>query len=236
MPKLLRDGPWGPSDWTQTASGRMFYPLAPRVEDVAIGDISHHLAATPRFRGATREPYSVGHHSLLASLYIVSEWHERPPADQDLTDDQFAAYGLLHDAGEAYLWDASRPIKQHALFKPFRDVEDNLQRVIYEACGLDPTREPRALKLVDRRLLRTEQRDLMPPPGTGEDRDDVDPYPTVIKPLSFVEARHGFMVRFGQLVNRGAVRWPEGVARMPAAPVIPSDLPTLQPTRLDLGL
>lgn len=40
-----------------TASGIMFYPLAPRVEDVRIKDIAHQLAATNRFTGATRFPY-----------------------------------------------------------------------------------------------------------------------------------------------------------------------------------
>jgi hypothetical protein len=187
----------------------MFYPLSPRPEDVAVGDIAHHLAATPRFRGATREPYSVGHHSILASLFIAAEWSA--PGEHDLTPDQFAGYGLLHDASEAYLWDASRPIKQHALFAPFRDVEAHLQRTIYQACGLDPDREPAALKVVDRRLLRTEQRDLMPGPGRGEERGDMPPYPTKIEPMGFFEARHAFMVRFSQLAERGALQWPQGV-------------------------
>lgn len=54
-------------DWMQTASGRMFWPVDPRPEDVEINDIAHALSLTCRYCGHVREFYSVAQHSVLVS-------------------------------------------------------------------------------------------------------------------------------------------------------------------------
>jgi uncharacterized protein len=41
--------------WFQTFTGRAFFPLNPRPEDVVLEDIAHHLANICRFGGAVRE-------------------------------------------------------------------------------------------------------------------------------------------------------------------------------------
>lgn len=52
-------------DFICTYTGRKFYPLDPRPEDVCIEDIAHALALVNRFGGHTRVPYSVAQHSVL---------------------------------------------------------------------------------------------------------------------------------------------------------------------------
>lgn len=190
------------TDWIMTASGRRFWPLEPRVEDVDIGDIAHHLAHLCRFTGAVREFYSVAQHSVQISLALAptlagpSRLHDRAVWRAR------GLYGLLHDASEAYLVDVPRPLKRDPSFRVYRVFEERLQTVIYDAFGLTMTGEPADLKVVDRRMLRTEQRDLMPPAGPGEYRHDVAPFDSV----SFAEgtwmpwrARLVFLNRFVEL-------------------------------------
>jgi hypothetical protein len=85
-------------DWIQTYSGRQFWPLDPRVEDVHLEDIAHALSNVCRYTGHVREFYSVAEHSVHVS------WSCEP---------EDALWGLLHDASEAYLADMARPVKQN---------------------------------------------------------------------------------------------------------------------------
>lgn len=181
------------SDWIMTASGRPFWPLEPRLEDIAIEDIAHHLSNLCRFTGAVRLFYSVAQHSVEVSLamapHLVTARHR-----------SLGLYGLLHDGSEAYLMDVPRPLKHDSQFAAYRAAEARLQRVIYAAFGLDPDDEPAELKLVDRRMLRTEQRDLMPPAALAERRDDVPPFDVPLtEPWSPTRARWHFLDRFVQL-------------------------------------
>lgn len=169
-----------PGTWIMTASGRRFWPLNPHWEDVSIEDIAHHLSHLCRFTGAVRTFYSVAQHCVLVSHALAptidvgaANRHERA------RHRQLGLFGLLHDASEAYLMDIPRPLKKSDVFAPYRKVEARLQREIYRAFGLDLRDEPPELKLVDRRMLRTEQRDLMPPAAHGEDRTDVEPFPSI---------------------------------------------------------
>ena len=84
-------------DWMQTFTGRAFWPLDPRAEDVCIEDIAHGLSMACRFGGHCRYFYSVAEHSVLVASQV-------PP--------EFRLQALLHDAAEAYLGDMVRPLKQ----------------------------------------------------------------------------------------------------------------------------
>jgi hypothetical protein len=171
-----------------TASGIAFYPTRPRLQDINIGDIAHALAAVSRFGGHTSSPYSVGQHCHIASQIL--EGTGGPKA---------ALYGLLHDASEAYLGDVPRPLKHLPEFQAYRAAEARLQGAIYIVFGLSRHDEPDNLKLVDRRLLRTEQASLMPPALLCEDRNDVEPFSFGIVPWSFDDTRRAFLKRFVML-------------------------------------
>lgn len=188
------------SDWIMTATGRQFFPLAPRAEDVCIEDIAHALGAVNRFNGHTRRPYSVAQHSVLVSRHL------------DVDGALMALVGLLHDASEAYLGDVPRPLKQTAAFAPYREAEDRLQTLIYQVFGLDlVVRHPEVLprlKHVDRRMLRTEQAALMPPAAHGEDRTDLLPFRIVITPWTPRAAAAHFLDRFYDLRANSWTRRP----------------------------
>lgn len=184
------------TDWIMTASGRPFWPLEPRAEDVVIEDIAHHLSNLCRFTGAVRKFYSVAQHCVLASRCFADLVREAGGSRLEVV--VAGLYGLGHDGSEAYLIDLPRPLKHAGPFGFYRQTESVVQAVVYEAFQLPPE-EPALLKVVDRRLLRTEQRDLMPPACLNERRDDVEPYGWTITPQSPEIARLAFMSRFRSL-------------------------------------
>jgi uncharacterized protein len=140
--------------WIQTATGRQFWPLNPRQEDVSIEDIAHHLANKCRFTGATAELYSVAQHSVLMAEFAI-ENHGRSTA----------LYALLHDAAEAYVPDVARPVKPY--WKEFREIEERLMSAIMKALEIPwPMMGfvEETIKHLDLMMLATERRDLMPTP------------------------------------------------------------------------
>jgi hypothetical protein len=130
-------------DWISTYSGRPFYPLDPRPEDISIYDIAHALSQLCRFAGHTRVFYSVAQHSVLAST-IVSP-NRRLEA-------------LLHDAAEAYVVDVPRPLKR--MLPAYRDIESRIDEVIRARFKL-PRRPSVEIRIADEEMLATEGRDLM---------------------------------------------------------------------------
>jgi 5'-deoxynucleotidase YfbR-like HD superfamily hydrolase len=106
------------NNWIQTFTGRQFWPLDPRPEDIELLDIAHALANKCRYTGHTRSFYSVAQHSVLVSEIV-------PAAD--------AHWGLLHDASEAYLPDVARPVKRE--LAGFQEIENRLMGCVAERDG-----------------------------------------------------------------------------------------------------
>lgn len=184
-------------EWIQTFSGRQFWPMEPRVEDIDIGDIAHSLSNQCRFNGHCKTFYSVAQHSVLVSRHC-------DPADQ--------LWGLLHDAAEAYLVDLPRPVKHTAALTPFRDYEKRIQAAICARFGL-PIEQPESVSRIDKSLLRNEQRDLMSPaPAEWLDCRAGAIDNLKIHPWSPSYAKHCFMYRFMGLTRsrdaRGRTRDP----------------------------
>lgn len=144
-----------------TQSGRMFWPLDPRAEDVCLDDIVDGLANICRFGGQTKPRYSVAQHSVLVS-YLAPKRH--------------ALWGLMHNAAEALsgFGDIAKPVKQHLLVTyrigqqwTVEQVEYRILEVIAEALSdcserADLPWPPPDLKRYDEMALSIERNALMP--------------------------------------------------------------------------
>lgn len=138
----------GINSFIETYTGRIFFPLNPDPGSIDILDIAHALSNQCRFTGHVRHFYSVAEHCIRGSLVA-------PPG--------FELVFLLHDAGEAYLSDIARPVKHQPEFANYRTYEARIERAVEQAFKLQPNAlEHPTIKEIDRRMLRTEQRDLMP--------------------------------------------------------------------------
>ena len=174
-----------------TYTGRTFWPLDPRPEDIDVRDIAHALSLQCRFSGHCREFYSVAQHSCLVA---------EAAAQVNLA---YALPGLLHDASEAYLIDLPSPLKRADGFETYRAAEHRAMGVIWcqwPGQVLPPNVSvvlvTEAVHLADERLLRTEVRDLMPMPSAASFPwliEDVDPLPYQIRPVSPKVAERGFL-------------------------------------------
>jgi hypothetical protein len=133
-------------DWIQTYTGRQFWPLDPRPDEIFIEDIAHSLSNQCRYSGHCESFYSVAQHSVLVSWAVPQE---------------YAMWGLLHDAAEAYLVDLPRPLKRFSeMGTLYRGIEAQLMLQVCSRFGLDIV-EPECVKYADNVLLMTEKRDLM---------------------------------------------------------------------------
>lgn len=132
-------------DWIQTYTGKQFFPLDARPEEIDIVDIAHALSMSCRYTGHCTHFYSVAEHSVRVSLFVPEE---------------LALEALLHDASEAYLTDIPRPIKP---FLPqYKEFEANLENIIAQKFGTGFPMDPR-VKEVDTRILADERKQLMAP-------------------------------------------------------------------------
>lgn len=130
-------------DWMALASGRQFWPLDPRPEDIHAEDIAHHLGMICRYGGATKFHFPVAQHAVL-----ICRWLRYVGADP-----MTQAWGLHHDDPEAFIGDVIRPIKPDlAAYSP---IEANLMAVIAQRFGLTGEM-PALVKEADNRILRDE--------------------------------------------------------------------------------
>lgn len=133
-------------DWNCSYTGRRYWSLDPRPEDIDFQDVAHALANICRFNGHCREFYSVAQHSVYVS-------HIVPP--------EHALAGLMHDGPEAYVGDVTRPLKRSDAMRPFVEAEARWDAAFAARLGL-PELVPAAVKVADNRMLATEAWDIMP--------------------------------------------------------------------------
>lgn len=139
---LAQDERFG--DWGLTATGRRFWPLDLRPEDISINDIAHSLSNLCRFGGHCLDFYSVAEHSVYVS-YVVPPEHALP--------------GLMHDATEAYVTDVPRPLKR-GLGAVYEEIEAGAWRAICAAFAL-PLELPECVKHADNAVLMAEKQQIM---------------------------------------------------------------------------
>ena len=178
--------------WIQTFTGRKFFPLAARVEDVDVRDIAHALSLKCRFCGHCAKFYSVAEHSVRVS------W------EMERLGKRAAMWGLMHDAAEAYVADIGGPIKKHfyvhdgdGAAETFDAAEDRLLAVIAHALGFEAV-QYEAVREADYTLLVTEARDLLGPPPEPWGMVQT-PLEGRIEPWGPAAAEKAFLERFEEL-------------------------------------
>lgn len=134
--------------WIQTYSGRRFFPLDPRVEDIDIVDIAHALAMKCRFGGHAKQFYSVAQHSVLLADHCPAE---------------MALLALMHDAHEAYspTGDVPRPIKETREFSFVDGMESLIDRAIAAKFDIPYPIKNKAIAALDTRILLDERDQVM---------------------------------------------------------------------------
>lgn len=128
-----------------TVTGKQFFLLEPKLEDIDIYDIAHALSMQCRWTGHTKFHYSVAQHSYYCSF---------------LGPDNEAFDRLMHDAPEAYIGDLNRPLKHYTeAGVAYRRQEAIIQKAIAERFGFAVI-EPQSVKLADNSMLYVEKAQL----------------------------------------------------------------------------
>lgn len=136
-------------DWIQTYTGKQYWPIDPRPEDVDIIDIAHALSMLCRFSGHCLQFYSVAEHSAHIARWLYPRHGAR-----------VALCGLLHDATEAYVTDVPRPLKPFLM--GYKQIERDNWLAIASAFEL-PTDLSPVIKQADSAALAEEARQNMAP-------------------------------------------------------------------------
>lgn len=167
-------------DWMQTFTGKQFWPLDPKAEEVDIEDIAHSLSLQCRFGGHCLRFYSVAEHSVFVSRLV-------PP--------DLALVGLLHDATEAYVSDVPKPLKR---FLPgYPELEAAVWVAVAERFHLPPV-IPVEVKWADTAILLTEAGQNMATPPVPWSTPG-EPASVFLQFLSPEKAKDQFLSRFYEI-------------------------------------
>lgn len=131
----------------QTYTGRKFWPMDPKSNEVCIRDIAHSLSLQCRYAGHCRRFLSVAEHSVHIARWLV------------VVAPEAALWGLLHDASEAYLVDIPRPVKPS--LTGYKAAEANVMAAICARFGL-PIDMPAVVHEADDRIIADELVNLVP--------------------------------------------------------------------------
>ncbi len=186
-----------------THTGQGFDPFRPRVEDIRVEDIAHHLALINRYGGACPEPYSVAQHAVHVAD-LVWEFSADPAT---------TLAALHHDSAEAYIGDQRRPIKGRlaclmgGVFLVFDNLEGSVLDAIFEAFGIAPPKGTLAkmVKDSDEALLVAEMNTFF-----GESRKHWVTFGEV-KPWPWKRAKATFLKRHNDLIAKMRATAKEGV-------------------------
>lgn len=174
---------WTRGDWMQTYSGKKFYPLDPRPEDICLEDIAHALSNLCRYGGHVDWFYSVAEHSVLVSSALTG-------------DD--AKWGLLHDAAEAYVGDMVRPLKRQ--MPDYEEAERKVIAAVAERFNMPTPTYSDAVIDADNRILLTERARLMRGKLAGEwGVDSMEPLDVVVTGWGPDIAEQKFLARVEEL-------------------------------------
>lgn len=145
-------------EWAMCFSGRRVFPFELKPSDILIDDIAHALAMQVRYNGHVSRLYTVGEHCIRICDALF----------RDTGDAKLALTGLLHDAGEAYTGDFTRPVKNsmREVGEVLKAAEDRNELVIFDAFHLldeQTTQRMAKVKDYDRRIIVDEKAALFGP-------------------------------------------------------------------------
>lgn len=168
-------------NWQETYTGKIFWPLDPREDEIDIVDIARALSHQCRFGGHLDTFFSVAQHSVIVSDFL--------PAGMKLQ-------GLLHDASEGYIVDIPRPIKP--FLGGYKEIEDKIMRVIASKYGFEyPMND--MVKIADNTSLAIEKRCFKKQSTQTWDCQSLDDGTINIVPLSPDDAMKLFLEKFEEL-------------------------------------
>lgn len=167
----------------QTFTGKSFDVMNPSSDDICIEDIAHALSNTARFGGHLNEFFSVAQHCLIV---------------EEQCKDEEKLWGLLHDSSEAYLSDVVTPLKKSEIFKGYKIVEKQLEKVIFEKFGLYGD-IPKSVDIIDKSSFYIEIANFY----SHWPKDKLDQLPSYpVKAMTSAEAEVAFLKRFYELISR----------------------------------
>jgi len=171
-------------DFIETYTGRPFWPLKPKPEDVSIIDIAHHLSHQCRYSGAPKFFYSTAQHCCLLADYADLRMGCGPIECLQI---------LIHDAPEAYLVDVPRPVKQ---FMPeYRVWDKAINNAIRSWIGFGDLPIPAWQDELDSRIIVDERAQIMSDSGLDWGHA-LEPLGVTIRPWAAVDAEQQFLLRY----------------------------------------
>lgn len=181
--------PVGPVMWT---GSRYLDAVDPNPDDFDIGEIMTALCRIRRYNGlGTRQPWTVGQHSLLCHRFAVQDGVTEPLALLTI---------VLHDAPEAYLGDMIQPVKQG--LPEYKQREHRFWAGMCRRWGM-PIVLPEIVHHYDRLALSSEKAALIAPEaGDWPNLPKPRPLPPEITDLSDEEVWFDLMMVVGCYLNQ----------------------------------
>ncbi len=133
------------SSHIRTFTGVLIDAIDPDPLLVDIVDIAHSLSGEGRYTNHAKRQWTVGQHSLVV---------------MEMCGQSYKYEALMHDASEAYIGDASAPLKKSEMMAAYRVIEDRLMTVIAKRYGFTWP-EPPIVKHWDTLVRRVEQLKFM---------------------------------------------------------------------------
>ena len=168
------------ADYITTYGGTHFEPVNPRAEDIHITDIAHALSLLCRGNGHVKHFFSVGQHCINCAVEAVARGYSG----------RVCLACLLHDAGEAYMSDVTRPFKKY--LPEYKVYEEKLLSVVYEKYLGSPLsqEENQLVRLVDDDMLYFDLLHLLDEMPDGEEPKIMSEFSLDFVPFEEVEQEY----------------------------------------------
>lgn len=173
-------------EYKETFTGKKFYVLDVRPEDICIADIAHSLSLQCRYNGHCTQHYSVAEHSILVALHALNEGHTYLSVMR----------ALMHDAVEAFIGDIPKPVKLS--IPALMEAEDRIETTIMDKYEL-PRGKADWLGDYDWRITIDERAAIMPPSDNIWGHEHLKPLGVKINCIEPEQVEYEFLLWFEYL-------------------------------------